>query len=88
MAQVTKPIVLDETAQAIKDELHAIAGAMGGDTSSVKYDEAQTLTDAQKSQARTNIGAAELGKLKTGDTEYILRIGTTGAAGYITFVLE
>ena len=61
MAEVTKPIVLDETAQAIKEELHAIAGAMGGDTAAVRYDEAQSLTAAQKAQARQNIGAAEEG---------------------------
>lgn len=34
------------------------AGPMGGSNNFVRYDAAQTLTDAQKTQARSNIGAA------------------------------
>ena len=36
----------------------------------------------------SNIGAAALGTLKVGNTEYTLRTGAAGAAGYLTLVLE
>jgi len=39
------------------------------------------------STARTNLEVTQQGKLKVGDTEYELRVGTEGASGYITFVL-
>lgn len=37
------------------DELNAMSGAIAG---AVEYDRALSLTDAQKEQARSNIGAA------------------------------
>ena len=41
------------------EEIDALLGGAG--TGTVRYDAAQTLTDAQKTQARTNIGAAPSG---------------------------
>lgn len=38
------------------------------------------------SGARTNLSVTEQGKLKIGGTEYTLRVDTSGASGYITFV--
>lgn len=38
--------------------LQGPAGPIGGEDNFVRYDAAQTLTDAQKTQARSNIGAA------------------------------
>lgn len=57
MADVTKPVILDETGQEIVRELHALA--VGQNVYSIRFDEAQSLTDEQKEQARANIDAAE-----------------------------
>lgn len=54
MSQVTKPILLDETGQAIVGKLQSIAEAIGIDA--VRFTE-QVLTEVQKAQARQNIDA-------------------------------
>lgn len=40
------------------EEIDDLLGKVGSATGAVRYDAAQTLTDAQKTQARSNIGAA------------------------------
>ena len=49
---------LQELATLIEENEDAIAALEALAAGHVKYDDAQTLTDAQKEQARTNIGAA------------------------------
>ena len=39
------------------EEIDDLLGKAGSATGAVRYDAAQTLTDAQKAQARGNIGA-------------------------------
>ena len=47
-----------EAAEAAEDATSAAADARAAASSAVRYDTAQSLTDAQKAQARENIGAA------------------------------
>ncbi len=54
---------LMELAQAIGDNADLIGGLQDVAKSHVRYDGAQTLTDAQKTQARSNIGAASTAQL-------------------------
>lgn len=65
------------------------AGPVGGASNFVRYDAAQTLTDAQKAQARANIAAAPSGfglggnsKLLTSDDD----VNSIGASGWYTWV--
>lgn len=62
MPQVTKPIILDDTGQAIVGKLQSIAEAIGIDA--VRFTE-QVLTEVQKAQARQNIGALGEGAIPT-----------------------
>lgn len=62
MPQVTKPIILDDTGQAIVEKLQSIAEAIGIDA--VRFTE-QVLTEVQKAQARQNIGALGEGDIPT-----------------------
>ena len=64
-------------------------GPVGGASNFVRYDAAQTLTDAQKTQARANIAAAPSGfglggnsKLLTSDDD----VNSIGASGWYTWV--
>lgn len=69
------------------EEIDALLGGAGAGT--VRYDAAQTLTDAQKAQARANIAAAPSGfglggnsKLLTSDDD----VNLIGASGWYTWV--
>lgn len=44
--------------------------------------------DSLNKPTASEVGASAAGKIKIGSTEYTLRTGTTGAAGYLTLVLE
>lgn len=64
-------------------------GPVGGSSNFVRYDAAQSLTDAQKAQARANIAAAPSGfglggnsKLLTSDDD----VNSIGASGWYTWV--
>ena len=64
-------------------------GPVGGASNFVRYDAAQSLTDAQKAQARANIAAAPSGfglggnsKLLTSDDD----VNSIGASGWYTWV--
>lgn len=56
-ATATDEIIITPIATKAWTELGA--GGGGGSNGAVRYDESQSLTDAQKLQARTNIGAAK-----------------------------
>lgn len=63
-----------------------MGGNSTGTTSSPTFD-CYYPTNFNQSAQFLN-GVAGVNTIKVGDTDYILRVGTSGAAGYLTFVLE
>lgn len=64
-------------------------GPVGGASNFVRYDAAQSLTDAQKAQARGNIGAAPDGYGLGGDAKRLTSdddVNTIGASGWYSWV--
>ena len=64
-------------------------GPVGGSSNFVRYDEAQSLTDGQKTQARVNIGAAPDGFGLGGDAKVLTSdddVNTIGASGWYCWV--
>lgn len=71
------------------EEIDALLGGAGEGT--VRYDAAQNLTDAQKTQARGNIGAAPDGYGLGGDSKLLTSdddVNTTGASGWYGWVSD
>lgn len=69
------------------EEIDALLGGAG--TGTVRYDAAQTLTDAQKTQARGNIAAAPDGFGLGGDAKVLTSdddVNTIGASGWYGWV--
>lgn len=81
---------LKELATAITQNGSAIAALEALVASHVKFNEAQSLTDAQKSQARSNIGAAAYSDFTalSGDLGALTSLDTTDKSSVIAAVNE
>ena len=72
---------LKEVAAAIKNNKDALTALQTVAAGHIKYDSAQSLTDAQKKQARDNIDAASVAQLATKLSGTVAKVGAVSEGG-------